>query len=416
MTASHHWVTAWAGSIQGPYPVGSPIAQPDLSLAIPDPALGLRDQWARMVVRPGLWSSRCRIRMSNAFGTQSLHLRGISVALRLGAAALVPGTSVGVTFGLSDEVRLQPGEVRWSDPVELSWVESSPARLAGQDLAVTYRVEGASGALSWHAKAMSTSYLGVHGAKNGAAGDGEEAFPSATTSWYLLDAVDMWLPSECRTLVAFGDSLTDGTNTTLNGYDRWPDVLQRRLRLAGDTRTCLVNAGIGGNQVVGPKGADGTTVYRGGPPAVLRLERDVLSLSGVDTVFWLEGINDFSAQGGFDAATVLAGVEAAVNRLRSRGIKVLGATVPSAFRGKREGHGSEAQDRERRAFNDALRTGREFDALIDLDAVLTDPSSGTLRAEFDKDSTFGGPGDGVHPNREGHAAMAAAIGPRVLSI
>ena len=55
-------------------------------------------------------------------------------------------------------------------------------------------------------------------------------------------------------IVAFGDSITDGTGTTINGDDRWPDVLSRRLHAAYGDGFVVVNQGIGGNQVVGPGG------------------------------------------------------------------------------------------------------------------------------------------------------------------
>jgi hypothetical protein len=57
----------------------------------------------------------------------------------------------------------------------------------------------------------------------------------------------------------------------------------------------VVNAGIGGNQVVGPAKYNKDQPTGGGPSALERLERDVLALSGVTTVIWLEGINDLGS-------------------------------------------------------------------------------------------------------------------------
>ena len=54
-----------------------------------------------------------------------------------------------------------------------------------------------------------------------------------------------------KAIVAFGDSITDGTATTINGDDRWPDVLSRRLHAAYGDAFAVVNQGIGGNQVAG---------------------------------------------------------------------------------------------------------------------------------------------------------------------
>ena len=79
-----------------------------------------------------------------------------------------------------------------------------------------------------------------------------------------------------RLIACLGDSITDGTGSTLNGDDRWPDVLARRLHAAYGSRFAVVNAGIGGNRITGPSPYDPKTPFAGGPSALDRLERDVL--------------------------------------------------------------------------------------------------------------------------------------------
>src|ERR687894_385289 len=92
-------------------------------------------------------------------------------------------------------------------------------------------------------------------------------------------------------------------------------LLARRLHAAYGNRVAVVNAGIGGNQVVGPREYGPERPFPGGPAAVQRLERDVLSLSGVTTVVWLEGTNDFSRNGNA-AEAVQAGMREGVARIR----------------------------------------------------------------------------------------------------
>src|SRR6185369_8206690 len=109
------------------------------------------------------------------------------------------------------------------------------------------------------------------------------------------DAVDVMAPGSTRVVVAFGDSITAGTASTLNGDDRWPNALSRRLHAAYGNRVSVVNAGIGGNQMLGPAEYTVQNPFSGGPSAGQRLERAVLGLSGVSAVIWLEGITDFGA-------------------------------------------------------------------------------------------------------------------------
>lgn len=402
------WVTTWAASAHGPYPVGNPSAQPNQRFAFPVPADGARDQTFRLIVRPDVWGPEARLRFSNVFGTRPLELDDVHVGVQLSGAAIARGTNRPVTFNGQSRVVIPAGRDLWSDAVALG----TPAdALEGRKLAVSFHVGAQSGPMTWHAKALTTSYLTPQGSGRFGGAEEETPFMLSTTSWFFLDAVDMRLPASTKLVVAFGDSITDGTASTLNGDDRWPDVLSRRLHRAYGTRVAVVNAGIGGNQVAGPATYTATSPVAGGPSAGQRLERDVLSLSGVTTVIWLEGINDFNS--GVDASvdSVSSAMRAVVARLRERvpGITVVGATVVSALHSSNAVHGSAEEDRKRRALNTFIRTSGVFDAVADFDAATLDPATGELQAMFVPESTTGGAGDKLHPNRAGYIAMAQAI-------
>ena len=245
---------------------------------------------------------------------------------------------------------------------------------------------------------------------------GRSSYPNSTTSLYFLDALDVQSP-DAKLVVCFGDSITDGTASTLNGDDRWPDVLARRLRASG-ARVGVVNQGIGGNQVAGPAEYSPAKPFPGGPSALSRLERDVLSLSGVTHVIWLEGINDFSINGGATTEQVRDGMKAGVARLRAKlpGVRVIGATLTSIVGTTSEAHRPPEVEQKRRAFNDFVRNnGGLFDGVVDFDAATADPATGGMRAEFLPNSTTGGPGDGLHPNRAGYLAMGEAVDLRLLT-
>jgi lysophospholipase L1-like esterase len=137
----------------------------------------------------------------------------------------------------------------------------------------------------------------------------------------------------------------------------------------------------------------------------------VLSLSGVTAVIWLEGINDFSRNADAGVEAVEAGMKDVVGRIRARvaGVKVIGATVISALGSSNAAHGSAAEDQKRQLLNEFIRTSGLFDGVADFDRATLDPKTGGLRAEFVPDSTTGGMGDRLHPNRAGYLAMALAV-------
>jgi lysophospholipase L1-like esterase len=393
---AQQWVASWTASVHGPYPVGNPTAQPELKYAFPSIQQGARNQSFRMIVRPDVWGPQTRIRLSNAFGTQPVTFNDTFIGLqeRNGAA----------------------GQSVISDAVALSFVKTPPDPLLKErKLAVSFHVVGESGPMTWHAKALQTSYIAPAGSGPHSQDEGESAFPYSTTSWYFLDEVDMNLPAKADVIAAFGDSITDGTASTINGDDRWPDVLSRRLHAVYGDDFVVVNEGIGGNQVVGPAEYTPAKPMAGGPSALSRLDRDVVSLPGVSTVIWLEGINDFGADASADA--VMAGYTKGVDYLRQKmpGVRIFVATLTPALNSTIASHGRPEVDAKRKALNEFFRTSKIFDGVIDFDKATLDPATGEVKVEFQPNSSVGGPGDKLHPNRAGYAAMGNTIDLAVIT-
>jgi lysophospholipase L1-like esterase len=188
-------------------------------------------------------------------------------------------------------------------------------------------------------------------------------------------------------------------------------VLSRRLHAIHGNRISVVNAGIGGNQIAGPPDYSPQKPFPGGPSAKARIERDVLDLSGVGAIIWLEGINDFSKNGNASLETVQAAMKETVARIRARRpeIRVIGATVVTALGSSSAAHGFPEQDAKRKALNDFIRTSGLFDGVVDFDRVTVDAQTGSLKGELVPESTTGGAGDKLHPNRAGYLGMGMAV-------
>jgi lysophospholipase L1-like esterase len=403
------WAASWTGSVHGPYPIGNPTAQPELKFAFPVQEKGANDQTFRLIVKPDAWGTQTRIRLSNTFGSKPVTFDDAYVGLQESGSAILAGTNRPLTFKGQKSITVPAGESVVSDPVALSFVKSpADPLLRGRKLAVSFHVAGESGPMTWHAKSLTTSYVSPPGSSSKGQGESEAAFPFSTTSWYFLDEVDMLVADEAKVIVAFGDSITDGTATTINGDDRWPDVLSRRLHAAYGDRFIVVNQGIGGNQVVGPANYTASPIP-GGPSALSRLERDVISLPGVTTVLWLEGINDFGAADA-TAEQVFAGYEKGVATLREKipGVKIFVATLTSALHSTPT-HGRPVVDENRKKLNQMFRAAKIFDGVLDFDAATFDAATGEIKPEYQPNSSTGGPGDKLHPNRAGYAAMANSI-------
>ena len=404
------WATAWLGAAHGPYPAGNPSAQPDQRFAFPDSACGARDQSFRLILRPDIWGKAARLRFSNVMGSRPLTIDGVFAGLQEAGSGVLPGTNQPVRFNGTTRITIPPGEMAWSDAVDFPFIDNPDAALLrGRRLAVSFHVAGESGPMTWHAKALATSYLTPPGAGSHGAAEHSAAFPLTTASWFFLDAVDMRAAPGTRVVVCIGDSITDGTLAAMNADDRWPDVLARRLHARHGNRVSVVNAGIGGNQIASPARHDIANPLNGGASALERMQRDVLDLSAVASVVWFEGINDLGISGS-EPEPIIAGLRAGVARIRAAipGVRVIGATITSTVGAVRH-HGHPIVETRRQTINAFLRGTDIFDAVADFDHATIDLANGELRAQMQPDGVIGGEGDKIHPNHAGYLAMGFAI-------
>ncbi|MEV6114419.1 SGNH/GDSL hydrolase family protein [Streptomyces sp. NPDC052109] len=343
---------------------------------------GAAGQGYRLIVHTSVGGTALRVRVTNAFGDRPLTLDDVDAGLRAKGAALRPGSNRRLTFGGERRVTVPAGGTAWSDPLPGTWP-------ADTDLAVSLHTPDAAGPATGHGLAMQTSYTGRgdHTAEESGANWAE-----TTGSWWYLDAVSVRPPrAGTAAVVALGDSLTDGWHSTPDLDRRWPDYLARRLKASRTHLRGVANEGMSGNQVL----ADGA-----GQSALNRLDRDVLSLPGVRTVFLFEGVNDLKAHTGVTAHDLIAGYREIAQRVDAAGKCLVVATV-GPFAGWPEW--DPAAEAVRREVNRFLRTSGEFGAVIDFDRVLRDPHDARrLLPSVDG-------GDHLHPNDKGMRALADAV-------
>ncbi|MFJ7495089.1 SGNH/GDSL hydrolase family protein [Streptomyces sp. NPDC097727] len=342
---------------------------------------GVPDRAYRLVVRTSVGGSDLRVRLSNAFGDRPLTLDSVWAGTQQSGARLVPGSNRRLTFGGARSVTVPAGKTVLSDALPGKWS-------AGANLVVSLHSPDAAGRATGHGMAMQTSYTtqGNHAAEESAGN-----WTGTTGSWFYLDAVTVRTAARTGAVAALGDSITDGWQSTSDLNRRWPDYLARRLQQAGSDVQGVANEGISGNKVL----ADGA-----GQSALNRLDRDVLSLPGVRTVFLFEGVNDLKAHTGVTATDLITGYRQVIARAHAASTCVVGATV-APFTGWSEWDA--AAEAVRQGVNEFVRTSGEFDAVTDFDRILRSP--------YDPERilpVFDG-GDHLHPNDKGMQAMADAV-------
>ncbi len=364
------WVVAWTSSMQG--------LAPDATLS---------NATVRMVARPTIGGESVRVRLENTFGTVPVTIGAGSVALRTRLSGVVAGSSVPLTFGGALSVTIPAGGKIVSDEAKLK-VE------AWQDVAVDLYVPGADVPLTRHNAAQTTSYMTADHAGNHAGDLDNKIFSATTTSMYFLSSVEVLTGSAQGAIVAFGDSITDGTCSTLDAHDRWEDVLELRMLLGRGPGWAMVNEGIGGNTVT----SKNLVPAPNSPPGMERLGRDVLEHTGATHVVVFEGTNDIRR--GASADAVIAGLQDIIARIKAAKMKVIGVTIIP-----RQGSAGwePAMTAIRNTVNDWILHRAGFDVVIDFDKVVADPGNhDVIRPAYDC-------GDAIHPNAFGYLTMGRSI-------
>lgn len=378
------WTAAWGSAMlaqQAPTPGAEPPA--------PAWRQPMRDVSLRQIVRADAAGTALRVRISNLFGNEPLTLGAASVALMDGtavnAASLHP-----LSFAGRREVTVPAHAELWSDALAFA-----VARQA--DLAVQMHVQAGPAQPSVHPGSRMRSWA-VAGNRVGQA-DWPEAV--AQEGWWHLSAVDVNAARPQAVLVATGDSITDGYGVPSGSYQRWTDMLSRRL-LAEKREVAVINTGIGGGRLA----RDGL-----GPHLMSRFDRDVLDRSGATHAFVLIGVNDLGISHRGKATTpesraallaeLKAGFTDLAARARARGVCLIGSTV-MPYSGSGYYAPQAENEADRQALNAWLREPGRFDALLDFDALMRDPARPAfLRADVDN--------DGLHPSLAGYRAMAEAF-------
>lgn len=384
--AREDWVRTWLTALQI-VPQGK-----DLPAIFRAPEVGGRT--VRQIVYPSIGGQEVRLHVSNRYGTAPLDILEARIAKTKGDSAATHDAGVAVTFNGNPALHLAPGGEADSDPVKLTLA-------AGEPYATSLYVGPHQRMEAWHRVSNQINYVSTTG--NHASEVSGEAYRTHFTHYAWITSLSVPAAAPSQTILAIGDSITDGLRASTDLNRRWPDGLMRRLADEQGRQMAVLNAGISGNRLLSDSICWGERL-------MTRFDREITGTADIKTAIVLIGINDinFAAQpshAGFDcnaphtqvsAQDLIAGYRQLAALAHHRQIRlVLGTILPAGLPPERE--------KIRLAVNGWIRSSGEIDGVIDFDQAMRDPAHPeSLRAAFDC-------GDHVHPSDAGYAAMAQAI-------
>jgi lysophospholipase L1-like esterase len=383
------WTATWASAMQQPVAANAATG-PNWSIS------GFNHRTVRQIARISRGGSQVRIRLSNVYGTKPLAITGATIAATRDGASVEPGTARLVTFHGERSTSIAAGTVAASDAVGLRVTTL-------ESLTVTLYFAGTTGPATFHEDGLTTTYE--------AAGDhrfdtGGDAFGGATShSFYYLSGIDVAGGPTHGAVVTFGDSITNGHNSTVGGNDRYSDALA--VRLAQAHRSIgVANSGITGNELI-----KGLPCF--GEPGLDRFRRDALDEPGVRTIVLLEGANDIwdseAPYGGcgetprVTADQIIDVYATLIRAAHARGIRVIGATITPFKAPYMSPADFGRAETIREAVNTWVLHSGAYDAVVDFANAVADP------ADPQQMNPAYNSGDFLHPNDAGYRAIADAF-------
>ncbi|RDW87332.1 hypothetical protein BP5796_03026 [Coleophoma crateriformis] len=385
-----HWVDIWTSMPQLTEPANLPPAP------FNETGLVFFNSTIRQTVHLSLEAPQIRIRISNAFGVNDLPVTAVTVALPLngtaGTSDIQPGTLRDVTFSGSGNFTIPNGALAVSDPINL------PVQAQSMLTITIYLANGQqSNYITSHPGSRTTSWFSS-GDYTASANLTDDSTQSAA-HWYFISAVEAWIPKASRAFAIVGDSITDGRGSTTDANNRWPDLLLAKMqRRPSKSNIAVLNQAAGGNRVL----------YDGlGPNALGRIDRDVLSHSGVKYSMIFEGVNDIGVASASPEAQKVVGdrlidaYQQITTRVHALGIPIFAATItPFSGNASIQPYSDPEREKTRQRVNAWIRNNGDFDAVIDFDAILRDPNNGSML------NPLYNSGDYLHPNPAGYQKLA----------
>ena len=345
------------------------------------PEITLSNNSLRQIVRVSISGESIRIKFSNKYGESILKIQKstISNSKSQGTSEIYTNSTKIITFSGKEKINIAAGEEIYSDTINYSLKALS-------EIAISIYFGIVPSKLTGHGNSVTNSFI-----EEGDKIDNNIfSLNYKTPHWYFIESIEVISNKLQKSIVCFGDSITEGVGSTIDKHNRWPDKLAEKLQKNKIySNLAVVNAGIGGNRIC--------------DQGLERFEHDVLNITGIKYIIILYGINDMIHLN-TTANEIISAYKQIIEKAHKNNLYIYAGTLLPA--GKWSTWISE-NEKERLKVNEWIRNTKKedggFDNYFDFDKNLKDNNNQTNLAEI-YDS-----GDGLHPSAKGYEQIVNTI-------
>ena len=178
--------------------------------------------------------------------------------------------------------------------------------------------------------------------------------------WFFISAIEVSSLAIKKTIIWFGNSITDGSGSTINKQNRWIDLLTNKLHLKKDTSDlAVVNKGLSGSKIT----TNGLQIF----------SNDVLKVKGVTYIIVLIGINDINTNK--NSSQIISAYKQIIEEAHKNNLFIYAGTILPFGNYKKWNKEKEII---RQEVNNWIRNTKSddggFDGIFDFNKLIKDPN------------------------------------------
>ena len=342
----------------------------------------LNNHSIRQIIRISASGDKIRLKISNKLGENNLEIKKVCIADLISNSQIDTNTIKYLRFNGKNSVIIPKGKEIYSDTIMYPLKPIS-------DIVISIYFGSVPKKRSGHYYSRTFSYI----EKGYKITNRIFSEKNKISNWFFIEALEVSSENPKKTVVFFGDSITDGVSGTNDTRNNYPDIFSAKIhQKIKNLDIAVINKGIIADRLT-EKGIE-------------RYAHDVLNIKGVKYIVVLYGVNDLNAINR-TSSQIISAYKSIIKQAHKKNLYIYSGTILPFSEYQRKYKWNKKKEKVRKEVNEWIRKTKPdkggFDAVFDYDKGVKDPKNETRLADiYDC-------GDGIHPSLKGYQKMVDCI-------